>query len=47
MTVTLADATQACGLSPSTVSRALSDPGGVSARTRDKVAAHHRLRPPT
>ncbi|MGW2157654.1 LacI family DNA-binding transcriptional regulator [Nonomuraea sp. NPDC001699] len=38
MTVTLADVAQACGLSPSTVSRALSDPGRVSAQTRDKVA---------
>ncbi|NUR90046.1 MAG: LacI family DNA-binding transcriptional regulator [Nonomuraea sp.] len=38
MTVTLADVAEACGLSPSTVSRALSDPGRVSAATRDKVA---------
>ncbi|GGS89505.1 LacI family DNA-binding transcriptional regulator [Nonomuraea spiralis] len=38
MTVTLADVAKACGLSPSTVSRALSDPGRVSAQTRDKVA---------
>ncbi|MGW4797674.1 LacI family DNA-binding transcriptional regulator [Nonomuraea sp. NPDC004297] len=37
MTVTLAEVAEACGLSPSTVSRALSDPGRVSAQTRDKV----------
>ena len=37
MSVTLADVARATGLSPSTVSRALSDPAKVNAATRDRV----------
>lgn len=37
MTVTLADVAAACGLSPSTVSRALSHPHQVNAATRERV----------
>ncbi|MCL2729067.1 MAG: LacI family transcriptional regulator [Actinomycetia bacterium] len=37
MTVTLADVADACNLSTSTVSRALSDPGKVNAATRSRV----------
>jgi DNA-binding LacI/PurR family transcriptional regulator len=35
--VTLADVAQACGTSPSTVSRALSDPDKVNADTRERI----------
>lgn len=35
--LTLADVARACGTSPSTVSRALSDPGKVRASTRDRI----------
>ncbi|NUO61334.1 MAG: LacI family DNA-binding transcriptional regulator [Hamadaea sp.] len=37
MTVNLADVAEACGLSASTVSRALSDPDKVNASTRERV----------
>lgn len=37
MSVTLADIAQALGLSPSTVSRALSDPDKVNPQTRERV----------
>ncbi|MBM7789665.1 LacI family DNA-binding transcriptional regulator [Tenggerimyces flavus] len=37
MSVTLADVAAACGISPSTVSRALSDPDKVNAATRKRV----------
>ena len=39
MPVTLADVADACGLSASTVSRALSDPDKVHPRTRDRIRA--------
>ncbi len=37
MAVTLADVAQACGISASTVSRALSDPEKVNAQTRERI----------